>query len=79
MNLKTNKMTAKELISSMGWDYENTEMSARFVAEHAVKTMYSKQDVENKAIHFAEWLTKKYTLSLMVLYDKFEEEHYGDK
>ena len=72
-------MTAKELISSMGLEYENTEMSARLVAEHAVKIMYSKLDVENKAIHFAEWLTKKHTLSLMVLYDKFEDEHYGDK
>jgi hypothetical protein len=38
-------MTAKELILSMGWDYENTEMSARFVAEHAVKTMYSEEEV----------------------------------
>ena len=38
-------MTAKELILSMGWDYENTEMSARFVAEHAVKTMYSDREV----------------------------------
>lgn len=72
-------MTAKELISSMGWDYENTETSARFVAEHAVKIMYSKLDVENKAIHFAEWLTKKHTLALISLYEQFEEEHYGDK
>jgi hypothetical protein len=72
-------MTAKELISSMGWDYENTEMSARFVAEHAVKTMYSKQDVENKAIHFAEWLTDKHVTALMVYYELFIDEEYGGK
>jgi hypothetical protein len=69
-------MTAKQLISSMGWEYENTETSARFVAEHAVKTMYTKQDLENKAIHFAEWLTKKHTTTLMIFYEQFEEEFY---
>lgn len=36
-------------------------------------------NTDNKVIHFAEWLTKKHTLSLMVLYDKFEEEYYGKK
>ena len=72
-------MTAKELISSMGWEYDNTETSARLVAEHAIKTMYSKLDVENKVIHFAEWLTKKHSYTLMALYEHFEEEHYGDK
>ena len=72
-------MTEKELISSMGWEYENTETSARLVAEHAVKIMYSKLDVENKAIHFAEWLTDKHVTALMVYYELFEDEQYGDK
>jgi hypothetical protein len=72
-------MTAKELISSMGWKYENTETSVRLLAEHTVKTFYSKQDVENKAIHFAEWLTKKHVTTLMLFYEQFEDEEYGGK
>lgn len=37
-----------------------------------------KQDMENKAIHFAEWLTNKHTLSLMSLYEHFEEQYYNE-
>jgi hypothetical protein len=36
-------------------------------------------NTDNKVIHFAEWLTKKHTLTLITLYEQFEEEHYGDK
>jgi hypothetical protein len=35
-----------------------------------------KQDLENKAIHFAEWLTKKHTTTLIIFYEQFEEEFY---
>ena len=35
-----------------------------------------RQDAENKAIHFAEWLTSKDTLTLMSLYEQFEETEY---
>jgi hypothetical protein len=40
-------MTTEELISSMGygWKYETTESSARLVAEHAIETMYSAEEV----------------------------------
>jgi hypothetical protein len=40
-------MTTEELISSMGygWKYETTESSARLVAEHAIETMYSEEEV----------------------------------
>jgi myo-inositol-1-phosphate synthase len=38
-----------------------------------------KQDMENKAIHFAEWLTDKHVTALMVYYELFEDEQYGDK
>ena len=41
------KQTAEELISSMGWNYENTETSARFVAEHCVKNFYTEEEVLN--------------------------------
>jgi len=36
-----------------------------------------KNDIDNKAIHFAEWLTKKHTTVLMTLYEQFEEQHYN--
>ena len=35
-----------------------------------------KINTDNKVIHFAEWLTKKHTLTLMALYEHFEEEFY---
>lgn len=38
-----------------------------------------RQDMENKAIHFAEWLTNKHTLTLMSLYEHFEEQFYTDE
>ena len=38
-----------------------------------------KTNLDNKVIHFAEWLTKKHTTTLMALYEHFEEEHYNEK
>jgi hypothetical protein len=38
-----------------------------------------KEQIDNKAIHFAEWLTKKHTYSLMELYNHFEEEFYNEE
>jgi hypothetical protein len=38
-----------------------------------------RQDIENKAIHFAEWLTDKHVTALMVYYELFIDEEYGDK
>jgi len=35
-----------------------------------------KEETENKAVHFAEWLTNKDTLTLMALYEHFEETEY---
>ena len=35
-----------------------------------------KEEVDNKVIHFAEWLTKKHTLELMTLYSQFQEQNY---
>jgi len=37
-----------------------------------------KNDTDNKVIHFAEWLTKKHTSTLMTLYEYFEEEYYNE-
>ena len=33
-----------------------------------------KTNIDNKVIHFAEWLTKKHTLTLIALYEQFKEE-----
>jgi len=38
-----------------------------------------KQNTDNKVIHFAEWLTKKHTCTLMTLYEQFEEEFYNEE
>ena len=37
-----------------------------------------KNDTDNKVIHFAEWLTKKHTTTLITLYEHFEEEYYKE-
>lgn len=38
-----------------------------------------KTNIDNKVIHFAEWLTNKHTLTLIALYEQFEEEFYNKK
>ena len=37
-----------------------------------------KNDTDNKVIHFAEWLTKKHTSTLITLYEHFEEQYYKE-
>jgi hypothetical protein len=37
-----------------------------------------KNNIDNKVIHFAEWLTKKHTTTLITLYEHFEEEYYNE-
>ena len=34
-----------------------------------------KEKTDNKVIHFAEWLTKKHTYTLIDLYEHFEEQY----
>ena len=46
------------------------------IFNHAEKM--EKDYTDNKVIHFAEWLTKKHTLTLMALYEQFEEECYNE-
>lgn len=38
-----------------------------------------KNNTDNKVIHFAEWLTKKHSYTLMALYEHFEEEFYNEE
>lgn len=35
-----------------------------------------KENTDNKVIHFAEWLTKTHTLTLIALYEQFEKQEY---
>jgi uncharacterized protein YeeX (DUF496 family) len=35
-------------------------------------------NTDNKVIHFAEWLTKKHTSTLITLYEHFEEQYYNE-
>jgi hypothetical protein len=37
-----------------------------------------KNNIDNKVIHFAEWLTKKHTTTLITLYEHFEEQYYNE-
>ena len=39
-------MKARDIITSMGWNYDDTESSARMVAEHCANKMYSEEDLE---------------------------------
>ena len=58
-------------------------LAKELLREHPIQTNHDviqqakemeKQDIDNKVIHFAEWLTKKHTLELMALYEQFEKE-----
>ncbi len=37
-----------------------------------------KTNIDNKVIHFAEWLTKKHTTVLINLYEQFEDQYYNE-
>ena len=36
-------------------------------------------NIDNKVIHFAEWLTKKHALTLIALYEQFKEEQDNEQ
>ena len=56
-------------------DFDGTNLHELF---DKAKEM-EKEQIDNKAIHFAEWLTKKHIYSLMELYNHFEEEFYNEE
>jgi len=71
------KQTAVEwLIYEHFGGIENCTPDFRFHIEKA-KEM-EKNNIDNKVIHFAEWLTKKHTSTLITLYEHFEEEYYNE-
>lgn len=54
-------------------DFDGTNLHELF---DKAKEM-EKEQIDNKVIHFAEWLTKKQTTVLMTLYEQFEEQYYN--
>jgi hypothetical protein len=81
-------MTAVEWLAEkyneVNWLRNRDEISSKYADELREVFFYQAKEMEqtntdNKVIHFAEWLTKKHTYTLITLYEHFEEEHYGDK
>jgi hypothetical protein len=64
------------LIQVCGAPPEGTWKEAENLLQQA-KEM-EKNNTDNKVIHFAEWLTKKHTSTLITLYEHFEEEYYNE-
>lgn len=74
------KTPMQELFSQLEIEHPNlfnvyTTEGKEFINSYIKFIKLEKQYVDNKVIHFAEWLTKKHTLTLMDLYEHFEEEN----
>ena len=65
--------------TAVEWLYDQIENEAKCIYEvmEQAKEM-EKNNTDNKVIHFAEWLTKKHTSTLITLYEHFEEEYYNE-
>ena len=64
--------TAVEWLYETLWKQTNFSLPSNILEQ--AKEM-ERQETENKAIHFAEWLTKKHPLTLMALYEQFKQEN----
>ena len=78
------KTAMQELFSKLEIEHPNlfniyTTEGKEFVNEYIKFIELEKNQIDNKVIHFAEWLTKKHTLTLMALYEHFEEEFYNNE
>ena len=60
---------------------EQLQAPCRGIPSHIIEQAkeMEKENTDNKVIHFAEWLTKKHTLTLMALYEQFEEQYYNEE
>lgn len=77
------KTAVQELFSKLEKEHPNlfniyTTEGKEFVNEYIKFIELEKNQIDNKVIHFAEWLTKKHTLTLTALYEQFEEEFYNN-
>jgi hypothetical protein len=67
--------------TAVEWLFEQLDISQGY--ESAIEILdkakeMEKNNTDNKVIHFAEWLTKKHTSTLITLYEHFEEEYYNE-
>ena len=60
-----------EHLTEYGFDLSHHELEIEQAKE------MERNDTDNKVIHFAEWLTKKHTSTLITLYEHFEEQYYN--
>jgi hypothetical protein len=71
------KQTAVEWLAKELGEYLPTSIKEVQSMIEEAKEM-EKINTDNKVIHFAEWLTKKHTYTLITLYEHFEEEYYNE-
>jgi len=69
-----NKQTAVEWLIEQ-WPILESQLPDWLIEQ--AKAM-EKNNIDNKVIHFAEWLTKKHTTTLITLYEQFKEEYYNE-
>lgn len=67
--------------SAVDYLIEQLQAPCRGIPSHIIEQAkeMEKENTDNKVIHFAEWLTKKHTLTLMALYEQFEEQYYNEE
>jgi hypothetical protein len=70
-------MTAVEWLVGQLKEYNHLSYDEQSWIFEQAKEM-EKNNTDNKVIHFAEWLTKKHTSTLITLYEHFEEEYYNE-
>lgn len=74
-------MTAVEKleISLLGIiSFDSEELRVKYKEKIAKAKEMEQTNTDNKVIHFAEWLTNKHPLALIVLYEQFEEQFYNE-
>ncbi len=66
--------------TAVEWLVEKLDQNFDYVADTIIQQAkeMEKTNIDNKVIHFAEWLTKKHTTVLISLYEQFEEQYYNE-
>jgi hypothetical protein len=66
--------------TAVEWLVEEFDLEMQDTFNHKINKAkeMEKNDTDNKVIHFAEWLTKKHTSTLITLYEHFEEQYYNE-
>ena len=77
------KTPMQELFSQLEIEHPNlfnvyTNEGKEFINNYIKFIELEKNYIDNKVIHFAEWLTKKHSYTLMALYEQFEEHNKNE-